>query len=132
MARILVVDDEQDLCTVISRGVELAGYKVKSYTDPREALSNFRAGMYDLVLLDVRMPEINGFDLYEKIHAIDSDVKVCFLTAFDVDYFEMFRQRFPDVPVNCFIRKPILIKDLVGMVRGELASISNATSAAPA
>ena len=77
-------------------------------------MSNFKSDSYDLVLLDIKMPEMNGIDLCKEIRKIDSDVRVCFLTAFDSRY-EEFR-RYSD----CFIRKPITIDSLVEKVRKEL------------
>jgi hypothetical protein len=64
----------------------------------------------------------DGFELYEKLSRIDDTVKVCFLTAYDMDYFEKFKERFPHVPTRCFInQKPISIKNLVGTVRTDLS-----------
>ena len=64
---------------------------------------------------------LDGFELYEKLSRIDDTVKVCFLTAYDMDYFEKFKERFPHVPTRCFInQKPIPMKNLVGTVRTEL------------
>jgi len=68
-----------------------------------------------MVLLDVKMRQMDGFELYEKLSRIDDTVKVCFLTAYDMDYFEKFKERFPHVPTRCFInQKPISMKNLVG------------------
>jgi DNA-binding response OmpR family regulator len=63
---------------------------VDSYTDPTVALSNFKSGLYDLLLLDIKMPEIDGFDLHQKMKKIDSNVKTCFLTA-----SELYIRRIP-------------------------------------
>jgi DNA-binding response OmpR family regulator len=79
--RILLVDDEQDVTYTIKIVLENNGFLVDSYNDPTLALSNFKLGVYDLLLLDIRMPKMNGFDLYQRIRKIDSNVKICFLTA---------------------------------------------------
>ena len=75
------------------------------------ALSNFRPNSYDLLLLDIRMPAMNGFELYDKIKRIDNKVKVCFTSAYDVDYIAL-REEFPTLEIDCMhpegiIRKPI-------------------------
>jgi DNA-binding response OmpR family regulator len=65
--RILVVDDEPDLTMVCSLDLQYHGFKVDTFNDSQEALSNFRPGYYDLVILDIKMPKMDGFELYEKI-----------------------------------------------------------------
>lgn len=67
--RILLVDDEADVISLFKMILEMNGFEVDSYTDPLEALSNFKANSYDLALLDIRMPNLNGFELYKKIKA---------------------------------------------------------------
>jgi CheY-like chemotaxis protein len=116
--RILVVDDEPDNISVFSIGLEDEGFTVDTFTDPQLALSAFKAETYDLLILDIKMPNMNGFELYEKVNKIDTKLKVCFLTAFGEGYHEEFRRRFPASSfsdVN-FIRKPIRINDLVKKV----------------
>jgi CheY-like chemotaxis protein len=116
--RILVVDDEPDNISVFSIGLEDEGFTVDTFTDPQLALSAFKAKTYDLLILDIKMPNMNGFELYEKVNKIDTKLKVCFLTAFGEGYHEEFRRRFPASSfsdVN-FIRKPIRINDLVKKV----------------
>jgi DNA-binding response OmpR family regulator len=118
--KILVVDDEPDLRKIIKRGLELSGCDIDSSEDPACALKAFQPGKYDMVILDVGMPEMSGFELYERLTKLDSNVKVCFLTAYDMEYFREFRMRFPDIPDSCFIRKPVAIKDLAGIVKAQL------------
>jgi DNA-binding response OmpR family regulator len=92
--RVLLVDDEPDLNLTIKMILEENGFKVDSFTDPLSALENFKgeaAGMYELVILDMKMPGINGFELYRQIKKIDDKVKVCFLTASEM-YYEEFRK----------------------------------------
>ena len=109
--RILLVDDEPDVIFTFKVGVEANGFVVDAFEDPVLALSNFKPGFYGLLLLDVKMPQINGFDLYEKIKKIDSEVKACFITAHEV-YYESLREIFPTMDLDCYI-KPIQIEDLV-------------------
>jgi CheY-like chemotaxis protein len=115
--RILVVDDEPDNISVFSIGLEDEGFTVDTFTDPQLALSAFKAETYDLLILDIKMPNMNGFELYEKVKKIDNKLKVCFLTAFGEGYHEEFRRRFPASSSDViFIRKPIRIDDLVKKV----------------
>src|SRR5215831_1014089 len=82
--RILVVDDEHDVNLTIRIVLEENGFKVDSFTDASQALENFTAALYDLVILDVKLPGMDGFSLYEKIKKLDDKVIICFLTAADI------------------------------------------------
>jgi DNA-binding response OmpR family regulator len=117
--RILVVDDEPDITSVIKRGLEAAGYMVDAYNDPEKALANYGPGRYDMLIFDIRMPKINGFQLYREIRKKDERAKVCFMTVFEV-YREEFEKVFPDFDVKCFLTKPLSIKDLQKIVEVEL------------
>jgi two-component SAPR family response regulator len=87
---------------------------VESYNDPTLALSNFKLGLYDLVLLDIRMPTMNGFELHQKIREIESDVKICFLTASELFYEEYRRlDAYPRLNKEHFIQKPIRTEELI-------------------
>jgi two-component system, OmpR family, response regulator ChvI len=110
--RILLVDDERDINTVVRKGLERVGFKVRAFNNPLDALSKFEAGSYDVALLDIRMPSMNGFELYKKLREIDSKIKVCFITAFEM-YEEEFKKLFPSYEVRCFIKKPIKLTDLI-------------------
>jgi len=111
--KILIVDDEPDITLTLGKGLEQGGYDVHVFNDPLVALSNFKPGTYDLLLLDIKMPNMTGFELYRKLKEIDSKVKVCFITAFET-YYEKFRQEFfPLEEIKGFIRKPIQIEDLI-------------------
>ena len=114
--RILVVDDEPDNTSVFSMGLEDEGFVVDTFTDPQLALSAFKTGTYDLLILDIKMPIMNGFELYEKIKKLDNNVNVCFLTAFGEGYHEEFRRKFPASSYVNFVRKPIRIDELVKKV----------------
>ena len=111
--KILIVDDEPDITLTLGKGLEHGGYDVHVFNDPLVALSNFKPDTYDLLLLDIKMPNMTGFELYRKLKEIDSKVKVCFITAFET-YYEKFRQEFfPLEEIKGFIRKPIQIEDLI-------------------
>ncbi len=113
--RVLLVDDEPDLNLTIKMVLEENGFKVDSFTDPLSALENFKgeAGSYDLVILDMKMPGINGFELYRQIKKIDDKVKVCFLTASEMYYEEFRKELFPALDNNCYIQKPIENETLI-------------------
>lgn len=111
--RILIVDDEPDIISVFKMVLEMNDFEVDTYNDPLSALANFKQNAYGLVILDIRMPHINGFELYNKIRTVDDKVNVCFMTAFD-DYRQEFKKSFPMLDeIKCFIRKPKAIEDLV-------------------
>jgi two-component system response regulator ChvI len=112
--RILVVDDESDVTYTLEIVLEDNGFMVDSYTDPTLALSNFKPGLYDLLLLDIRMPTINGFELYQKMKEIDSNVKICFLTASEL-FYEKYRKisAYPRVDKEKFIQKPLRTEELI-------------------
>ena len=119
--RILVVDDEKDNAAIFRIALEDTElFAVDSFTDPVSALSNFKSDTYDLAILDIRMPKMNGYELYEKLKNIDDKIKVCFLTALGEGYYEELKRRFfqgwqaDSLAANVhFLRKPITIKQLV-------------------
>ena len=122
--RILIVDDELDIARLFKLGLELSGeFEVDVYNDPIVALSNYTLGIYDLMLLDVRMPKMNGLELYQKINERykeeNGEVKVCFIAAFE-EYYSEFECLFPNLETGCFIGKPISIDKLVEAVKMKL------------
>jgi len=111
--KILIVDDEPDITSAFDMILQMNGFEVDSYNDPLLALSNFKPNSYGLALLDIRMPKMNGFELYKIIKDIDNKMEVCFITAFE-DYREEFKEAFPELEEAIyFIRKPKAIEDLV-------------------
>ena len=111
--RILVVDDEPDLTRVSTLALEYHGFKVDTFNDPQEALSKFKPGLYDLIILDIKMPKMDGFELYHEIKKKDNNAKVCFLTASELYYEEFRNKEYRALDRNLFIRKPINNEDLV-------------------
>jgi DNA-binding response OmpR family regulator len=111
--RILVVDDEPDLTRVSTLALEYHGFKVDTFNDPQEALSKFKPGSYDLIILDIKMPKMDGFELYHEIKKKDNNAKVCFLTASELYYEEFRNKEYRALDRNLFIRKPINNEDLV-------------------
>lgn len=117
MKKILLVEDEQDIATVLNMVLEDCGYEVECFTDPVLALNDFRTGSYDLVILDIKMPNMDGFELRRQIKKIDSSVKTCFLTASEL-YYEEFRKELgieEEVVLDKdqFLRKPIQNEELI-------------------
>jgi PleD family two-component response regulator len=118
--RVLIVDDDSDITSSFSLCLEDTGlFEVVTYNDSVEALSNFNADFYDLVLLDIKMPKLDGFELCEKMKRVDSKVKICFISAFDIDSPEL-KDVVQSLGVECFIPKPILVKDLIKRIETEL------------
>jgi DNA-binding response OmpR family regulator len=114
--RILVVDDESDICMVYQIVLEDAGFECISYTDSVKALQEFRPNYYDLILLDIKMPVLNGFELCKKIRALDKNVHIIFITASEA-YYEKFRgQHFPELAKISYIQKPVGNDELVRLV----------------
>src|SRR5215831_13680876 len=89
--KILIVDDEEDIIAALNVVLEECGYEVDSFTDPILALKQFRAASYELVIIDIKMSEMDGFELRRQIKEIDNAVKVCFLTASEL-YHEKIRK----------------------------------------
>jgi DNA-binding response OmpR family regulator len=118
--RIFLVDDERDILLFYKTGLEQNGFLVDAFNDPVQALLSFKAGEYNLVILDIKMPRMNGFELHREIQKIDSNVKVCFITAF-VSYYESLKEIFDMPNIHCIIKKPIDIRNLIEKIMDELA-----------
>ncbi|MGH9983264.1 MAG: response regulator [Nitrososphaeraceae archaeon] len=118
--RILIVDDEEDIAWSFKIALECAGFVVDTFNDPIKSLSSYKVGAYDLLLLDIRMPRMSGFELYDKIKEIDDKVNVCFVTAYE-EYYNEIKKRFPNSEkTEWLIRKPIGIEALVSKVKSRL------------
>jgi CheY-like chemotaxis protein len=126
--RILIVDDEPDVAMTLKLGLESSNdddkkiikFDVTSYTDPAEALSDFKPNFYDLLLIDITMPLMNGFEVCEKILLLDINVKVCFMTAGEINQ-EAIRELYPLRTIGgCFIKKPVEIDHLISQLIAEL------------
>ena len=122
--RILIVDDEPDITSSFKQALRDNGFEqVETVNDPILALNSLEAGSYDLLIIDIVMPEMDGFNLYEEVRKIDNKVKVCFITAFEINY-QALRAVFPAATstddIGCFIRKPVDIDDLVKRINAEV------------
>jgi DNA-binding response OmpR family regulator len=118
--RILAVDDNPDVTFTLKRSLEDTGlFEVQTFNDPRPALSSFKSGMYDMALVEFRMPRMFGHELYDELKKLDRKPKVCFMTATYQNY-ETLRKAFPTLEIECYIQKPVQIKDLVKRISAEL------------
>ena len=112
MKTVLIVDDEPDVKLALKITLEENGFEVDAFDDPVTALDHFKKGVYDLLILDIKMPKMHGFELYREIRKVDSHVKICFLTAGEM-YYGTYADIFNE---NQFIRKPIENKELINRV----------------
>jgi CheY-like chemotaxis protein len=103
--RILLVDDDPDICMVYKMVLEDAGYECASYTDSSKVREEFRPNYYDLVILGIKMPVINGFELCKKIIEVDKNIEVLFITAGEEYHEEFIKQPYPESPVQSNIFK---------------------------
>jgi DNA-binding response OmpR family regulator len=117
--RILVIDNDSDICTVYQMVLQDEGYDCNSYTDSVKALQEFKAGSYDLILLDLKMPRLSGFDLCKKIREFDKIVKIFFVTGSSSQaFFEKITQdQDPLLKDIDYIQKPIANHELVSVIR---------------
>ena len=121
--RILVVDDEPDMTLLFKMALESYGsFTVSTFNDPLIALSNFKAGIYDLIILDIKMPKMDGFDLYQEIKKIDGQARICFLTASEMYYEEFRKEAYCSLDRDMFLRKPIENEDLLQKINAIIRS----------
>ena len=119
--KILIVDDEMDIALAFKIGLEDHGYIVDVFNDAQVALNNFRKGKYDLLLLDIKMPNLTGIEFYLKMKEIDDKVKVCFITASETYYYEkLINEIFNLLCTRSIFRKPIKLKELINALNKEL------------
>src|SRR5437667_10131740 len=106
LKKVLVVDDETDIAEVVKQGLELQGMQVDAFNDPQKALQHFRPDTYEIVVLDVSMPRMNGFQLYREIMKRDDNTNVIFLTAFEESPEEV-RETIPELDTRRYMTKPL-------------------------
>lgn len=118
---ILIVDDEPDITYTLKLALENYDdkYKVSTYNNPITLLSEFTPNFYDLLLADINMPNMNGFELCKKILEIDLNVRICFMSTGEIN-LNALRDVYPNKSMGCFIKKPIKVKSLIKMVEVEL------------
>jgi CheY-like chemotaxis protein len=104
--RVLVIDDNEGVAQALKSAINVVGSQVAVFNDPREAVASFRAAAYDLVLLDMRMPTMNGFEVYRELRKVDGSVRICLLSVFDI-YEREFSLMFPEARIHAFLTKPV-------------------------
>jgi CheY-like chemotaxis protein len=125
--RILIVDDDPDITFTFKKAFEEANrisgnkisFHVSTYNDPLVALSEFKPDFYDLLLIDINMPRMNGFDFCAKVLEIDINPRVCFMSSGLINQ-EALREQYPSLSIGCFSRKPVSISCRVRQVKAEL------------
>jgi DNA-binding response OmpR family regulator len=125
--RILIVDDDPDITFTFKKAFDEANrisgnkisFHVNTCNDPLVALSEFKPDFYDLLLVDINMPKMNGFDFCAKVLEIDINPRVCFMSSGLINQ-EALREQYPSLSFGCFIRKPVTIENLVKRVKAEL------------
>ena len=115
--RILVVDDDIDITHSFALALQKDGFIVDTYNDPLIALGDFKPDLYDLVLLDIKLPKLNGFELYDKIREMDRRVKGCFISGYQMNSLALREQ---GLQIDCCISKPVKIEDLLRRINAEL------------
>jgi DNA-binding response OmpR family regulator len=125
--RILIVDDDPDITFTFKKAFDEANrisgnkisFHVNTYNDPLVALSEFKPDFYDLLLVDINMPKMNGFDFCVKVFEVDINPRVCFMSSELINQ-EALREQYSSLSIGCFIRKPVTIENLVKRVKAEL------------
>jgi two-component system response regulator ChvI len=117
--KILIVDDEPDITESFGLALEDSGFEVDKQNDPRAVLASFKPNVYGLLILDIKMPKMDGFELYDRIKEIDKKVKVFFISAFEVDRAALSK-RYPGLKIENFLPKPILIPELIKRVEEQI------------
>jgi DNA-binding response OmpR family regulator len=113
----LFVDNEPDITTMLKMALERAGFIIDIFNDPVLALESFRPNRYDLVILDVMMQKMNGFELYNRLKKMEPDVKVCFLTASSETYREeLMKERHCELNKDLFLNMPLRLKEIIDEV----------------
>ena len=122
---ILIVDDDPDITLTFKKGLGVQDennktlFKVYTYNDPLDALSHFKPNFYDLLLVDINMPKMDGFGFSSKILELDVNVRICFMSSGQINQ-EALREQYPTLSYGCFITKPVTIQELIRKIRAEL------------
>jgi DNA-binding response OmpR family regulator len=117
--KILFVDDDSDITTISKAALERNGFEVQTFVSSLSALENFKPGSYDLLVVDIKMRDMNGFELYDEIRKMDNNINVCFLTAAQ-EYYDKYKERYSWLRKECFITKPISLENLVNTINSVL------------
>lgn len=115
----LLIDDDKDILTVLKHSLELKGVNTHGFTNPVLAVEHFRnnAANYDIVITDIRMPQMSGFEVARAVKEIRPDIKLAFITAFEINKSE-FEKVLPSTKVDVFITKPVKPAAFVKILKG--------------
>ena len=122
-AKILIIDDDKDTNNLFKIYLEHDGFQVDSYTDPVDALYYFKKGKYDLVLLDLKMPQIDGIGMFQALKNRDNKAIICLTTA-DIPYLKQLKEKIPNIE-KYIIYKPILLRNLKDKINELILEKSN-------
>lgn len=111
--------DDRHLEANITKGKKKMSFEVITYNDPFLALSEFKPNFYHLMLVDINMPKINGFEFSTKILECDANPRICFMSSGQINQ-EALKEVYPALSIGCFIKKPIMARDLIRRIRMEL------------
>jgi DNA-binding response OmpR family regulator len=129
--RILIVDDDSDILLTFTKALEVySQFEADTFNDPIEALSRFKVKTYDLLIIDIRLPQMDGFELYDKMKEMDNEVKMCSMTGYDIN-IKALRAVFAlssDLEA-CSIRKPIDLQEFIARIKSELRVMKAVRSA---
>ncbi|MDQ3961727.1 MAG: response regulator [Thermoproteota archaeon] len=119
LSAVLLIDDDKDILTVLKRSLELKGVNTYGFTNPVLAVEHFKnnAASYDIVVTDIRMPQMNGFEVARAVKEIRPDIKLAFITAFEINKSE-FEKVLPSTNVDAFITKPVKSDTFVEVIKG--------------
>ena len=117
---VLLVDDEQDQTEVLQRSLVRLGYQVTVHNDPLKALKSFKPGRFDIAIIDIRMPVMNGFQLLKRLKKIDINLRACLLTAFELIEEDMASNQIAPNSIECYMKKPIHISEFTKKVTSML------------
>jgi DNA-binding response OmpR family regulator len=123
---ILVLDDELDIVSLIKQALHRHGFRyIFAFTEPSLALEHFQINSknYDLVISDIRMPGMTGFEFIRRVKALNPEVKIIFMTAFDINDIEFSKVLPSSIKIDDFIRKPFLPKELLKLIDKQFKGI---------
>ena len=119
LSAVLLIDDDKDILTVLKRSLELKGVNTYGFTNPVLAVEHFKnnAASYDIVVTDIRIPQMNGFEVARAVKEIRPDIKLAFITAFEINKSQ-FEKVLPSTNVDAFITKPVKSDTFVEVIKG--------------
>lgn len=115
----MIVDDEADITSILKLGLRKFGFDAEVFNDPNEALSHFKPNYYAVIILDIRMPGMMGFELARRIWAQDPNARICFCSSFEI-YENEASKVFVNLKTHCFIKKPIMPNELAKHIENHL------------